>query len=240
MPQLSSQQVLYEDNHLLVVNKQAGIATMGAEEGKPTMARLAAAYLKHKYNKPGNVFIGVVSRLDSRVSGVLLLARTSKAASRLSDQIRKRSPKKKYLAWAVALPDSDSVQTQADWIELKHSVCKNEKFQRMEVVEPGNRDSQDAVLRLRCLAAAGNNRLFEVELVTGRKHQIRVQLAELGYPIVGDTKYGSERKFTGNGIALHCSQLTISHPTTKEELTFSSPAMQSWASYPRDFEPFLQ
>lgn len=232
-------QVLYEDNHLLVVDKQAGIATQGEVEGVPTIARMAASYLKTKYNKPGNVYVGVVSRIDRLVSGVLVLARTSKAASRLSNQFRTRQPDKKYLAYIEGRLETGS--RGSEWMEVEHWVRKNESEQRMEVTGPpgpakkGARRSaaepKQARLRVKALTGDARSTLVAVELQTGRKHQIRLQLAELGHPVVGDRKYGSQRKWPA-GIALHCYRLQISHPTRSIQLTLGAAPAKSWKSLP--------
>lgn len=209
--------ILYEDNHLLVVDKPAGIATMGTGDDVPTVARQAAAYLKKKYHKPGKVFVGVVSRIDRLVSGVLILARTSKAASRLSEQIRNQTTSKRYLA----LVEGEVPGPLGQWREVENHLAKNELEQRMEVVSPTTERAQLAQLRLRPLATDASSSLVEVELRTGRKHQIRVQLSACGHPILGDRKYDSHRKFSP-GIALHCYRLTVAHPTKQQAMTFES------------------
>lgn len=210
-------EVLYEDNHLLVVDKPVGIATMGVAAEELTMARLAANYLKQKYRKPGNVYVGVVSRLDRMVSGVLLLARTSKAASRLSNQFRQRSVAKRYLACV-----GGTVPGAAEaWYELNDHLLKSESRQRMEVVSPHHAGAQQATLRYRLLNHDRAHSLLEVELITGRKHQIRAQLTSLGHPIVGDRKYDSNIPFPA-GIALHCHYLGVAHPTQQTPLHFRS------------------
>lgn len=214
MPEL---QIIFEDNHLLVVDKPAGLATMGTMEGVPTLARQAGAYLKKKYNKPGNVFVGVVSRLDSLVSGVIVLARTSKAASRLSEQIRQQATRKRYLAFVEGEIPGEVTQ----WQQVSDYVVKNEAAHRMQTAAGPGPHAQEARLRYRPLATSPGQSLVEVELITGRKHQIRVQLAALGHPILGDTKYGSERRFAP-GIALHSFRLSVAHPTQKDVMSFES------------------
>ncbi len=226
--------VLFSDNHLLVVDKAAGIATMGAESGAPTLARIAADYIRQKYNKPGNAFIGVVSRLDRLVSGVLVLARTSKSASRLSDQIRRQDIGKHYVAivegnWAVDGKSHELV----DWI------AKDEAAQRMRVVNETHPGAQLAQLRARALAVENGLSLLQLELITGRKHQIRLQLAEHGTPVFGDAKYGGRRKF-GEGIALHCREVTMRHPTRGEQMTFRSSPLLHWHNIPNHFENLLK
>lgn len=223
--------ILYEDNHLLVVDKPAGIATMGTEPHVPTVARQAGAYLKKRYQKPGNVYVGVVSRLDRPVSGVLVLARTSKAASRLSEQIRRREPTKRYLAYvAGVIPHRTDENGQ--WQTLEDYVSKNEAQRRMQVVDGTHPGAQLARMRVRVLSCVPQGSVLEVDLLTGRKHQIRLQLAQWGYPIVGDTRYGSKRPFAP-GIALHCHCLTITHPTKKEPMCFHAPPHPHWAKVPK-------
>jgi 23S rRNA pseudouridine1911/1915/1917 synthase len=214
--------VLFEDNHLLVVNKPAGIATMGTAAGTTSMVTLAKAYLKQQYQKPGNVYLGVVSRLDSLVSGVLVFARTSKAAARLSEQFRERETKKIYWAIVEGVPEPKSA-------ELIHWMAKDESQQRMVARSKKSADVQEARLRYQTLRELAQGTLLEIELLTGRKHQIRVQLVEAGYPILGDRKYGSKRPFPA-GIALHARSLTIEHPTLKKPLTFVAELPQTWES----------
>ena len=204
--------VIYEDNHLLVVNKPARLPTMGTKQGDPSLIDAAKNYLKRKYDKPGNVYLGVVSRLDAFVSGVIVLARTSKAASRLNEQFAGGTVNKVY--WAMVPDDCpDSAQLE-DWL------VKDEDRHRMIPIEdrqqPG---AKRAVLHFRRIGRSGNLSLLEINLLTGRKHQIRVQLSSRGYPVVGDRKYGSPISFK-RGIALHSRSLTIQHPTRKQEMTF--------------------
>ena len=215
--------VLYEDNHLLVIDKPAPLATMGAEAGQPSLAEMAKDYLRVKYNKPGNVYVGVVSRLDAFVTGVIVLARTSKAAARLTDQFRRRTVEKTY--WAIV---ADPLPDQAGTLE--HHVFKNDARHRMEVA--GRRDqlppdAKLARLKYQVIASDQQRSLVEVKLETGRKHQIRVQLESIGCPVVGDRKYGSEIPFK-QGIALHSRFLSIDHPTKQERLEFESEPPSVW------------
>ena len=221
MPKAPRPDVLYEDNHLLVVNKPAGLPTQGVVEGAASVVTLAKTYLKQKYKKPGNVYLGVVSRLDASTSGVLVLARTSKAAARLAAQFREHETEKIY--WAlVERPPEPPVG------ELSHWVLKNDRQRRMEVVPPRTRGAQHAKLAYQTLRAEKQRALVEVHLHTGRKHQIRLQLATIGCPVLGDRKYGSRAEFPAGGIALHAKRLAIEHPTTKERLEFQAPAPQAW------------
>jgi 23S rRNA pseudouridine1911/1915/1917 synthase len=213
--------VLYEDNHLLVVNKPAGLATQGVAEGAPSILTVAKDYLKRKYRKPGNVFLGVVSRLDSSVSGALVLARTSKAADRLTKQFQSGQIEKTY--WALVEPAPQPAEG-----ELSHWVLKNDRERRVQAVQPHLRGSQHARLGYRVVRKEKSGTLVAVRLDTGRKHQIRVQLAAIGCPIIGDKKYGSGRTFLKGSIALHCVRLAFEHPTTKERMTFISPPPAAW------------
>jgi len=219
-PQL---EVLFEDNHLLVINKPVGLPTQGVVEGAASVVTAAKAYLKQKYQKPGNVYLGVVSRLDASVSGVLVLARTSKAAARLNEQFRERTVKKTYWAVVEHPPDPPAGEL-TDWLK------KDEKSQQMTVVTRHTIGAQKAKLKYRTLNKQPLGCLIEVELETGRKHQIRVQLAHLGCPILGDRKYGSRRKLLA-GIALHAHLLEITHPVGNEALRFVAPVPKSLAGY---------
>ena len=213
-------EVLYEDNHLLAVNKPAGLATMGAAAGESSLFELAKQYIKHKYQKPGEVYLGVVSRLDALVTGVTMFARTSKAAARLSEQFRTRDVEKTY--WAIVegaqVPPSDEC---VDWL------LKDEAAHRMKVVQQHIGGALEARLSFRRLQVLGAGTLLEIMLETGRKHQIRVQLAERGWPVLGDRKYDSHRTF-GVGIALHARKLVIEHPTRREPIEIIAPLPASW------------
>ena len=217
-------EILFEDNHLLVVDKPALLPTMGVQEGDDSLVKQAKEYLRRKYNKPGNVYLGVVSRLDSFVSGVIVLARTSKAASRLTDQFRRRAVGKYYLA---IIPDEP---TLPDAGELEDRLVKDESLHRMVVLKknaPSAEQEKVAKLDYRTLGRHNQQRLLAVSLKTGRKHQIRVQLAAAGCPIIGDRKYESPASFK-KGIALHSHRLVIEHPTTKETRSFQSDPPPFW------------
>jgi RluA family pseudouridine synthase len=183
---------------------------------------LAKQYVKHRYGKPGNVYLGVVSRLDAPVTGVVLLARTSKAARRLSEQFRSRAVQKTY--WALVEGAIEpAVGGLVDW--LRH----DERHRKMHIADAAALGAREARLSYRRLSTLNDCALLEVELETGRKHQIRLQLAHHGHPIVGDRKYGSHRPFAA-GIALHARRLVISHPTTGVSLEFRAPLPDSWRS----------
>lgn len=218
--------ILYEDNHLLVIDKPAPLATMGVAADQESLVTIAKQYLKHAYNKPGNVYLGVVSRLDSFVTGVIVFARTSKSAARLSAQFAERTTSKTY--WAI-VPTLDSKTIGETW-KLEHWVAKDEANHRMmTVAETGAKTKQAKLAKLNAtkIAQAQDCDLLQIELLTGRKHQIRVQLSASGYPIVGDRKYGSRRPFS-KGIALHSHLLSIEHPTKKEILQFQADPPSYW------------
>jgi 23S rRNA pseudouridine1911/1915/1917 synthase len=212
--------VLFEDNHLLVVAKPANLITQGAAQDEDSLVSRARAYLKHKYSKPGNVYVGVVSRLDASVSGVVVLAKTSKAADRLNEQFRNREVEKTY--WALV---SGHVQPASgrlvDWL------VKDERQQKVVVTQRDTPGAQEAVLTYQTKAQLGQSTWLEIALETGRKNQIRVQLAARGWPVLGDRKYGSRSSFP-TGIALLARSLRLRHPTKQEEMTFTAAPSASW------------
>ena len=214
MTQLANH-ILYEDNHLLVVNKPAGLPTMGVAADRPSLLTEAKEYIRRKYDKPGNVYLGIVSRLDAPVTGVVLIARTSKAAKRLTEQFRERSVEKIY--WALVEGAMHPEQGElVDWMR------KDERHRRMHVATPESPTAKEARLWYRVLPSGGKETLLEVRLETGRKHQIRVQLATRDRPVLGDRKYGSLRAFP-SGIALHSRSLTIEHPVRHEPISVVAP-----------------
>jgi len=212
--------VVYEDNHLLAVLKPAGLATMGLPSDKPTLLTVAKQYVKDRYEKPGNVYLGVMSRLDTPVTGIVLFARTSKAARRLTEQFRNRTVQKTYwaLVEGVAKPVADEC---VDWL------FADERHRRVRVVDSTRPGAKEARLAYRRLELLDGNSLLEVELLTGRKHQIRVQLARRGHPILGDRKYGGRQAFPV-GIALHARRLVVSHPVGGEPVVLKGPLPPAW------------
>ncbi len=224
--------ILYEDNHLLVVVKPPGVPTQGDSSGDPSLLDIAKAYIKEKYTKPGAVYLGMVHRLDRPTGGVVALGRTSKAASRLSDQFRQRSVRKTYLAACHGVPNPESAK-------LVHYMKKLPGVNRMVVLDKEKNNSQRAELSYRVLGRSrdGRDALLEVSPLTGRQHQIRAQLARIDHPLLFDVKYSNRR---GNrsivpAIGLWAYQLQLSHPTTGKPMTFTSipqPAPQTaWADY---------
>lgn len=220
-----SQWVLYEDNHLLVLNKPVGLATMGVSAEEISLFSLAKLYVKIKYKKPGEVYLGVVSRLDLPVSGVVVFARTSKAASRLNEQFGSHSVRKIYCALVEGILTPDVA-------ELTDVICEDKKNRRLWISQDsseknvGRFDPKIAKLTYKTLERFSQTTLVEVELHTGRKHQIRLQLSHQGTPIIGDGKYGA-RPISQSGICLHARKLVLTHPTTHEVLEFSSP-LPNW------------
>ena len=221
--------ILFEDNHLLAVVKPAGLPTMGTAAGKPTLLTLAKQYVKDRYQKPGNVYLGIMSRLDAPVTGVVLLARTSKAAARLTEQFRSRSVEKTYWAIVEGILDPP-VGTCSDWIGQDH------RSKRMRIVEAEVPGAKQATLTYRRLSVLGKKDcLVEVELQTGRKHQIRLQLAALDHAILGDFKYGSRRPFPA-GIALHARRLVFKHPVKGDRIELVAPIPAPWRAFGVDEE----
>lgn len=212
--------VLYEDNHLLAVNKPAALPTMGVAEHLPSLIVEARAYIKDRYQKPGNVYLGTVSRLDAPVTGVVLFARTSKAAARLSEQYRTREVEKTY--WAIV-----EGRLEPPSGTLTHWLAEDERHRRMHAVAADQLGARECRLHYRHLATLDVGTLVEIELETGRKHQIRVQFAARGTPILGDRKYGSKRPFP-EGIALHARRLVVRHPVRDEQIEITAPLPAAW------------
>jgi 23S rRNA pseudouridine1911/1915/1917 synthase len=216
--------VFHEDNHLLVIYKPAGLIMQRDKSCKANLIDLAKAWLKERYAKPGNVFVGMVHRLDAPVAGVLVLARTSKGAARLSAQIRDNRVEKHYLAVVIGRPPK---QTDT----LVHHLVRSGRFSRP--VDAAVAGSQQARLSYRLMETGKATSLVSVSLETGRRHQIRCQLAALGCPIVGDISYGADRGLPDGRIALLSHRLVFTHPTQKQTMTFTSPLPAGWP-WPND------
>ena len=204
--------VVYEDNHLLVVVKPPNMPTQADASGDPDLHSTMKAYIAEKYQKPGAVYLGLVHRLDRPVGGLVVLARTSKAADRLSAQVREKTLARQYVA---AVQGSAPAQRElTDWL------LKDERTNTVRAVAPGTPGAKDAMLRYACCGGAGGLSLLRVKLYTGRSHQIRVQLSHSGLPIWGDARYGGGRP--GEQIALWGAHLGLVHPTKKEEMHFDA------------------
>jgi 23S rRNA pseudouridine1911/1915/1917 synthase len=217
--------ILFEDNHCLALNKPAGWPTTHFDGTDETVDRLAKAYLKEKYAKPGNVFLGVVHRLDKPVTGVLLFARTSKAAARLSEQFREGAVEKTY--WAVVADSPRSPWKTSESGSLEDWLSKDDAAARVEVVGKDTPGAKYARLVYTVKTRADGLVMLELRPHTGRKHQLRVQLASRGFPIYGDGKYGSEKTLP-LGIGLHARGLTFLHPTSKEPIALTAPVPKQW------------
>ncbi len=205
--------VLYEDNHLLVVEKPYGVPSQADESGDADMLTLCKAYVKEKYNKPGDVYLGLVHRLDRPTSGVMVFARTSKAAARLSEQIRNREFDKTYLAVLTKAP-------QPPRGELVHWLAKDEQSHTARIVQEGAANAKQAALEYATLDTKDGLTLVKVRLLTGRFHQIRAQFAAIGCAVYGDMKYGAcELKAP---LALHACRVCLVHPTQKTPMCFDS------------------
>ena len=211
--------VLYSDNHLLAIFKPAGLLAQGDHSGAPSLLDLAKNWVKEHYKKPGRVFLGLVHRLDRPVAGVMLFARTSKAASRLSNQFRVGSPQKVYLAVVEGVPKRYAAT-------LSHHIVRHGRWCR--IVSSATRHSQEAHLRYQLIDSTPERSLLQVELLTGRKHQIRLQLSHAGYPLVGDVRYGASSPLASRQIALLAKELTIEHPTRKIPLRIVCPLPTDW------------
>jgi 23S rRNA pseudouridine1911/1915/1917 synthase len=214
-------QILYLDNHLLVVNKPAGVLVQADDTGDLDLLTLGKHYLKERFHKPGEVYLGLVHRLDRPASGVMVFARTSKAAARLSEQFKSRMADKRYLAL---------VEGEAEAGGRREEYLGRGKS-RMRVVDRDHAEAQLAILQWRSLGYSNGVTLVDIRLETGRKHQIRVQLAESGHPILGDFRYGATRELDGRNLALHCYRLGLDHPTRSDRLSWSVTPPESWAGF---------
>ncbi len=210
-------EILYEDNHIIAVNKAVGEIVQGDKTGDRPLSEQLKDYLKEKYNKPGNVFVGVVHRIDRPTSGVVIFAKTSKALSRLNEMLKSHTEVGKTY-WAI-------VQGKAPLQEgrLENWLWRNENQNKSYVVKPETKNAKQAILTYTTLAEGNRYSLLEVQLQTGRHHQIRCQLAALGCPIKGDLKYGAKRSNPDGGICLHARAIEFVHPVTKELVRIVAP-----------------
>lgn len=201
--------VLYEDNHLIIVNKNTSEIVQGDKTGDTPLSETIKSWLKEKYNKPGNVFVGVTHRLDRPVSGIVVFAKTSKALSRLNEMFRRGEVKKSY--WAVV---QSPPAREAD--EITHYLVRNERLNKSVAYDEPRPNAKEAILAYRTLCRSDKYALLEVDLKTGRHHQIRCQLSKIGAPIKGDLKYGARRSNPDGGISLHARRVQFIHPVSKQ------------------------
>ena len=218
--------VLYEDNHIIVINKAAGEIVQGDKTGDKSLCDTIKAYIKEKYAKPGNVFIGLPHRLDRPVSGIVVFAKTSKALERLNRMFSEGCVKKIYWALTKGIP-------QPAEAELESWILRNEKMNKSFSYPKEVKGSKRAVLHYRLAAASQNYNLIEVELKTGRHHQIRCQLSSIGCPIKGDLKYGAQRSNPDGSISLHARYIEFVHPVSKEQIAITAPLPDDrlWQSF---------
>lgn len=209
-------QVLFEDNHIVIVNKRAGDITQGDKTGDKPLSDIVKEYIKEKYNKPGNVYLGVVHRLDRPTSGIIIFARTSKALERLNKMLREKTIKKTY--WAVV-----KNQPKKEKDSLINFLKKNPKNNKSTAYNKEVGGSKKAILHYKTIKKLDNYSLLEIDLETGRHHQIRCQLSNIGSAIKGDLKYGFNRSNKDGSIHLHARKINLTHPVTKEEVFITAP-----------------
>ncbi len=209
-------EVVYEDNHIIIVNKQSGEIVQGDKTGDRPLSETVKEYIKVKYHKPGNVFLGVVHRLDRPVSGLVVFAKTSKALARLNEMFRKGDVHKTY--WAIV----KNIPTQSE-AELNNWIVRNEKQNKSYAYDHEVKNSKNARLRYSVLARTDRYTLLEVHLMTGRHHQIRCQLSHMGCPIKGDLKYGFPRSNSDGSISLMAKRIEFVHPVSKDAIQVEAP-----------------
>lgn len=218
--------VIYEDNHIIIVNKSVSEIVQGDKTGDKPLSEIVKDWLKEKYNKPGNVFCGVTHRLDRPVSGIVVFAKTSKALSRMNEMFKNKEIKKTY--WAIV--KNEPKQKQGT---LTNFLVKNEKQNKSYAYDTEKTNSKKAVLHYKQIAKSDNYYLLEIDLQTGRHHQIRCQLAKMGSIIKGDLKYGADRSNPDGGISLHARKISFIHPVSKIEIYVEAPVPDDnlWQSF---------
>ena len=209
-------EILFEDNHLIIISKTCNEIVQGDKTGDEPLSEILKRWLKEKYNKPGNVFLGVTHRLDRPTSGIVIFAKTSKALTRMNEMFRNGDVKKTY--WAIV--KNKPAETEA---ELTHFLVRNEKQNKSYAYDQEKPNSKKAILHYRIISHSDRYYLLEVELKTGRHHQIRCQLAKIGCPIKGDLKYGFDRSNHDGGISLHARKVSFIHPVSKEQIEIVAP-----------------
>ena len=221
--------VVSEDNHLIIVNKSSSEIVQGDKTGDKPLSEMVKEYIKQKYHKPGNVFLGVVHRLDRPVSGLVVFARTSKALARLNEMFRTKEVHKTYWAIVGNCPPTEEG-------ELVHWLVRNEKQNKSYAYDKEKPEAKKAVLDYKLIGRSERYFLLEVDLKTGRHHQIRCQLAKMGCPIKGDLKYGSPRSNPDGSICLHARRVRFVHPVSKQEIDVTAPVPEGnlWHSFQND------
>ena len=221
--------VVYEDNHLIIVNKSSSEIVQGDKTGDKPLAEMVKEYIKQKYHKPGNVFLGVVHRLDRPVSGLVVFARTGKALARLNEMFRTKEVHKTYWAIVGNCPSAEEG-------ELVHWLVRNEKQNKSYAYDKEKPEAKKAILDYKLIGRSERYFLLEVDLKTGRHHQIRCQLAKMGCPIKGDLKYGSPRSNPDGSICLHARRVRFVHPVSKQEIDVTAPVPEGnlWHSFQND------
>ena len=213
-------EVVYEDNHIIIVNKQSGEIVQGDKTGDRPLSDIVKDYIKEKYQKPGAVFLGVVHRLDRPVSGLVVFARTSKALTRLNKMFAEGQVHKTY--WAI-VERGEKPEVRGEWRTLENWIVRNEQQNKSYAYDHEVPRSKRALLRYRFIAVGERYDLVEVQLMTGRHHQIRCQLSTMGCPIKGDLKYGAKRSNPDGSISLNAHRIEFIHPVSKEKICLESP-----------------
>ena len=215
-------QVLYEDNHIIAVSKTCHEIVQGDKTGDTPLSETVKAYIKEKYQKPGEVFLGVTHRLDRPTTGIVLFARTSKALTRLNAMFQSHEQIRKTY-WAIVSTDNGNRIMDNGEVRLENYLWRNEIQNKSFVVKQGTKDAKCAVLTYKVIAQSDRYTLLEINLETGRHHQIRCQLAAIGCPIKGDLKYGAKRSNPDGGISLHASKIEFIHPVSKLPISITAP-----------------
>lgn len=213
-------EVVYEDNHIIIVNKKTGEIVQGDKTGDTPLSELVKDYIKQKYNKPGNVFCGVVHRIDRPVEGLVVFARTSKALERLNKMLREGEIHKTY----HALVEGKVKESEG---YLENYLVSDGRINKTFIAKPGNPDAKLSRLKFKTIAVGDRYSLLEINLLTGRKHQIRAQLSNMGHPIKGDLKYGAKRSNPNGGISLQAHKIEFIHPVSKENISVELPEIEN-------------
>ena len=216
----SEDQIVYEDNHMMVINKKTGQLVQGDKTGDLSLLELIKDFIKKRDDKPGNVFLGLVHRIDRPTSGLVIYAKTSKALSRLTQMVKNREVTKTY--WAIVAKEMIPKSQR-----LVHYLQKNEKTNKATVFVKQTEGAKESILTYNVIKTLDNYQLLEIDLETGRHHQIRAQLSKTGVPIKGDLKYGAPRSNPDGGISLHARKLQFIHPVTKEDIEIIAPVPQN-------------